>query len=317
MDEAQPFFSVVIAGYNAEKFVAETMESVQNQTNKEWELIFVDDGSTDSTVQIVSRYPCKIIELKKNIGQPAARNVGIKKALGKYIAVLDADDLWTNDKLAMCKQYFIEYPECSWIYSDAAVFTGTSKNIQYVYSTRRKHFNGNIYKKLFLGNFIPSPTPVIKKSVFEKVGYFEEMINSAAEDWAMWLKISSQFSVGYISKVLALYRKHPNSQVRNTSIDIWVNNYMTIIENNIKKNYLELEPLRKKAQANAYKNVAKICFNRKDPKNARKLFWRSFTLNPNPVILLWYSICWVPLGILRIVKEQIIKARIKAVPKNL
>ena len=105
----EPLVSVIIPTFNSEKYISDTIISVQNQTYKNWEMLLVDDGSTDETQTIITSFltdkRIQFYSLEKNSGTGVARNLGVSKAAGKYISFLDADDLWKQKKTGKANQF--------------------------------------------------------------------------------------------------------------------------------------------------------------------------------------------------------------------
>ena len=200
--------SVIIPAYNAECFIADTLESVFAQTYTPIEVIVIDDGSTDTTAAIVrAKFPQARLFQKPNGGVSSARNLGIRMATGCFVAFLDADDLWLHDKLLKQVNLLSQHPDIAWCYCDCQYFRGDRRNVKYRLSMVANPYQGNILRPLFLENFISSPTPLIKREVFEHVGFFDERIH-IAEDWDMWLRIARSYVVAYLPEHLALYRQY-------------------------------------------------------------------------------------------------------------
>jgi len=207
--EKNPKVSVVIPTYNSAQFIVETLESVFAQTYKDYEVIVVDDGSTDNTREVLKPYMSKIRYIyKENGGVASARNVGIKNARGEYIAFLDSDDLWLPEKLEKQMEYFKSNPDVVLVFSDCILFGDKElirkKNTKRIYSYKYK---GDMFLHLLQENFIPTLTVIAKKECFDEVGYFdtdESLISS--EDYDMWLRIARSFKIGYIEEPLAKRR---------------------------------------------------------------------------------------------------------------
>ncbi|HET9503947.1 MAG TPA: glycosyltransferase [Hymenobacter sp.] len=214
-----PLISVVVPAYNAEKFIAETIESVLSQTYTNWELVVVDDGSVDGTKKIVGKYA----ELDKrikyvyqaNARQGVARNNGIRNSRGELIAFLDADDLWVPDKLLVQLQE-IRNKKVDLIFSESCCFTGKFNDAgEYLAMGAGKgYFSGQEGIEVFLEqNRIPVLTVLTTREALAKVGFFTEDITlQNAEDYHLWLKLLFSGCVFYgIPEVLAAYREHTSS----------------------------------------------------------------------------------------------------------
>lgn len=195
--------SVIIPAYNKAGLTVKTVESVLNQTYRKIETIVVDDGSTDNTKQLLSRFGDKIKYVyKKNEGVCSARNLGIKLSPGDYIALLDCDDTYLPKKIELCVDYLQNNPEFGFVYT-AAYFIDETNNILREYPRRPR--TGWIAKKLLLKNFIPNSTPVIRRECFERAGLFDQSVFTPA-DWDMWIRLSENYKAGYINLPLTKYR---------------------------------------------------------------------------------------------------------------
>ncbi|MEM9806217.1 MAG: glycosyltransferase [Cyanobacteria bacterium P01_D01_bin.56] len=208
-----PTVSVVIPLYNAEKTIRTTLDSVLNQTFSDLELIVIDDGSTDSSLEIVNTYSDNRLRVFSfdNSGAAAARNQGIARAIGDYIALLDADDVWTPDKLADQLEMFKENPKAGLVYSWSDYIDADGNP---VCSGKRVITSTNLeatYGKLLVSNFLENgSTPLIPKDVLIDVGGFDESLNSS-QDLDLYLKIAAKYSFATVPKVQVHYRITPGS----------------------------------------------------------------------------------------------------------
>lgn len=224
MVELMPKVSVIIPIYNAEKFISKTIESVIAQTYPDWEIIAVDDGSTDKTPAILNEYKKKLskklrIITQKNSGVSIARNTGIAAAEGKYIAFLDHDDLWTPEKLEKQVKLLDSNKELGLVYSDSYVIDGAGNLKKDTIFHGVKPFRGNVFNKLFYNNFIPCLTVVTRKEVLDKVGLFN-LEYKIAEEYDLFLKIAERCSIDFIEQPLAKYRIHGESFSKNIEIAV-------------------------------------------------------------------------------------------------
>lgn len=202
-----PLVSIIMPAYNAERFIRESIESVINQTYKNWELLVINDFSNDLTKVIVEEHckkdkRIKLLEQEKNKGVAKARNRGIKESKGKYVAFLDSDDLWKNNKL----EIQIKYMQVNKIYMSYTGYSYISENGNFI---KKIYIPKSLtYKQALRGNQIGCLTVVIDKS---KIGNFE-MPNLKHEDYATWLNILKNDIVAHgILEDLAKYRKVNNS----------------------------------------------------------------------------------------------------------
>ena len=212
-DDQNPLVTVIIPTYNRGWILKEAIDSVLSQDFDDFELIVVDDGSKDNTIDILDGYANDIIVLRQgNRGVSAARNAGIAYASGHFIAFLDSDDLWLPGKLSRQVDFFNSNPgamicqtEELWIRSGKRV---NPKN-------RHKKFSGMIFKHS-LPLCIVSPSAVmLKKSLLGKTGVFDESF-PACEDYDLWLRISCKYSVFLINTPLIIKRGGHEDQLSKT-----------------------------------------------------------------------------------------------------
>lgn len=200
-------FSVVIPLYNKEKSIGDTIQSILNQTFTTFEIIVVNDGSTDNSLKLVKDFKdsrVKIID-KPNGGVSSARNRGIKEAKYDWIGFLDGDDLWEQDKLQICYDELLNFPNVSWIVT-AFSTNRNFKRINYIYKNQSQVLT-NIFDSLNTGLLIHTSAVLVRKSMFiERPDlYFTEGINNS-EDREVWYKLSClSKSPLYIAKSLSTY----------------------------------------------------------------------------------------------------------------
>jgi len=207
--------SVVIPIFNGERFIASTIESVSSQSYKNVEIIVVNDGSSDGTEEILKRYQDKITLLfQKNAGQSSARNYGIKKAKGQFIALLDADDLFVSNKLE--KQM-----DLVWKYNlemCCSEFETIDENNAFIRNVSVPAFDMNQAMDKFLeGNFICTSTMIFKKDLFDKLEGFDVNIQGT-EDGDLWFRmLATGARLGCVRENLLKYRIHSGNYSGNFS----------------------------------------------------------------------------------------------------
>lgn len=206
--------SIITASYNVEQYIAETIASVQSQTHTNWEMIITDDGSTDNTYKIIEEIArkdarIKLYKLKQNSGPAVARNQSIKKARGRFIAFLDADDLWCPDKLALQVKLMLEQ-NISVSFTSYQHIDEAGKDLNYVINA----IPNLSYAKLLKNNYIGNLTGMYDVT---KLGKLYQPNLKKRQDWCFWLealKRSDKPAVG-IQQVLAKYRIRKGSVSRN------------------------------------------------------------------------------------------------------
>nr|WP_294931649.1 glycosyltransferase family 2 protein [uncultured Flavobacterium sp.] len=201
--------SIITPTFNAEKYIRDTLQSVLNQSYQNWEMILVDDASTDQTVKIINNFAekdvrFKIFKLSKNSGNGFARNVALEKATGKYIAFLDADDLWFPLKLEKQIQ-FLKANNSPFTFSfyDCIDEDGNSLN-------KRVQAPVNLtYQQLFFCNYVGNLTAIYDADYFGKITL---EATQKRQDWRLWLTILKQIQVTKpVPESLAFYRIRTDS----------------------------------------------------------------------------------------------------------
>lgn len=200
-----PSVSVVLPAYNMEAYIAAAIESILNQTFKELELILIDDGSTDRTPQIIHSYTdARIIFLQNNNnkGNYPSRNTGIRIARGKYIAVMDADDIASPERLQSQYQYMETHPE--------TVLLGTDFNYDPVIPKMNLPVSHEEIVFSFLEGYTSMlhPSFFIRKSVLQKINGYNESYRYAA-DYDLACRLSFLGKIENLTEVLMKYRRHP------------------------------------------------------------------------------------------------------------
>lgn len=207
--------SIITPVYNVEKFLNETIQSVLSQTYSNWELLLIDDGSTDNSAMICKQHVLKDNRIKyiykTNSGQAAARNLGIRRAVGMYITFLDSDDLYVKDKL---EQHFVDFKEnpADFYYGAGyKLFENRTENKIEAYDWYYGEFSGlKFFKILYHSSAVNINSVCLKKELFEKVGYFDESKElRGTEDWDMWMRIALKIDTVFgSSKRKVYYRIH-------------------------------------------------------------------------------------------------------------
>ena len=228
-----PLVSVVIPTYNRAAFLVEAIESVLAQTYPNIEIIVVDDGSTDDTRQVIGRYGDRVRYIfQLNSGLPGAvRNVGIRNAVGKYVAFLDSDDVMSREKIETEVHFLEGNPHVGMVITDFSIFADGKTVCQSFTSVGHPRFikwpktcvgehqyilAGQICNCLALDNFVGTSSVVARRSVFGRVGLFDESpAIHPSEDVDLWFRIAEVFPCGYIDLPLDSYRVH------NTNISSW------------------------------------------------------------------------------------------------
>ncbi len=197
-----PKVSVVIPTHNRASLLKEAINSVFQQTFSDFELIIVDDGSTDETAQLIKDYPAIRYIYQRNRGVSFARNQGIKLAQGEFVSFLDSDDLWLDNKLKRQVDFFRRNPKAYIVQTEEIwLKDGRPHNPK----KRHKKYSGYILKEC-LPLCIVSPSAVmLRREIFEKVGFFDESL-PVCEDYDFWLRVGVFYPIHLINEPLIIKR---------------------------------------------------------------------------------------------------------------
>jgi len=211
--------SVVIPTYNCARYLPEAIDSVLAQTYRDFEIIVVDDGSTDNTAEVLARYGDTICVIRQtNQGRSAARNAGILAARGEYIAFLDADDVWLPHKLERQVAVMESQPGAAWCYSDYREFGPLGRVAESFFERtgRRPPPQGWILLEEMAAPLAWTCTVIARANCFSKAGMFDTSF-PVSEDREMWLRLAAYFDAVCVDEVLALYRRHETQVTSRTA----------------------------------------------------------------------------------------------------
>ena len=204
--------SVMMPAYNAEKYIEEAIKSVLAQSYAHWELIVVDDGSTDGTAGVVAGFEDPRIKLhqQSNGGESVARNTALRHMRGEFVAFLDADDMYLPDHLALTVSFLKENPHFNAVYTDGYYCNSSGKLLQTLTSRRRGPFQGDIFAEAVRGSdlFGPPVSVVLRrKLIVEQKLQFDEEI-TIGPDWVFLMQFAAVGQFGYLDERTCLYRIH-------------------------------------------------------------------------------------------------------------
>ena len=245
-----PLISVIIPAYNAENTIGETVESVLNQTFSDFEMIVIDDGSTDATLEKLKtvRDPRLRVLSQANLGSQRSRNRGLAEAVGEYVAFLDSDDLWTSDKLEAQLKALQAAPDAGVAYSWTVFIDGAG---QFLRHGRHITVNGDALERLLVSDFLESGSnPLIRSQALLEVGGWDESL-SAAQDWDLYLRLAAKYPFVNVPRSQILYRISPNSISSNVlKVE---KNCLKIIETAFSQAPEAFRPLKQKSFAHLYR----------------------------------------------------------------
>lgn len=210
-----PLVSVVIPCYNQGHLVTEAVESVLAQTYPHFEVVVIDDGSTDNVQEVVGRYPGVRCIRQENTGLAAARNLGLRRTRGKYLVFLDADDRLLPEALEAGLAAFAAHPDCAFVAGHCKAITVDGTPFP---ASERLCVDQDHYAALLSKCFIyPPATVMFRRSVFETVHTFDTSVSPCA-DYELYLRIAKAFPISCHHHVVAEYRKHGANMTRNAAL---------------------------------------------------------------------------------------------------
>ncbi len=206
----KPYFSVIIPLYNKEKYIEKTLQSVLNQLFNDFEIIIIDDGSTDNSINIISQFTSPRIKIIKqsNKGAGAARNTGIDHAKGDYIALLDADDCWYEDHLTQLKKQIDLFPNAGLYCNNYEVLYSKNncKKARFNFTFGKECVIVKDYFKASIINSIAWTSSVgFAKSKFKSLKGFNESLKTA-QDLDLWIRFALKHQVSFNPKVTMTYK---------------------------------------------------------------------------------------------------------------
>jgi glycosyltransferase involved in cell wall biosynthesis len=282
-----PKISIIIPTYNSEDTIKETVASVQQQSFTDWELIIIDDGSLDNTIDVVKNIAEPRIKLfvYENGGVGTARNRGITQATGEFIAFLDADDLWTCDKLASQIEALNQNHQAKVAYSWTNFVNEDGK---FLFSGEALDYQGNIYQHLLLTNFLVSGSNIlVRRDALQVVTGFNPDLPYVA-DWDFYLRLARNFDFVVVPKYQILYRQSVNSM--SSKIEEVKQESLQIIDEAFQAAPAQFKSLKKKSYSILYLYCADLYRKKitiKDKKsliNAQDNFKNAILLYPQNLL---------------------------------
>lgn len=291
--------SVIIPTYNSESFINEALNSIFSQTYQNIEVIVVDDGSTDSTIDLVRAFAGKVkLITQKNSGRGAARNNGVSHAEGEYIAFLDHDDQLLNNSVAERVAFLESKHSVGLVFTDAVEFDDTGDLRLFLDQFLWIDLSKCNFCQLFIGCFPLMSTVMIRAELIKAAGGFNTTINYG-DDLELFLRLSLVSNFGMIPKPLTRRRIHPTQGVSST-FDRWdsrVRIYGGFTPSAGSMTTLQLHAL-KAALKHAYFKLGECYWERDDFSTARRMFLASISIAPHFLRAFSYAVlCMTPTAI--------------------
>ena len=232
-----PRVSVIIPTYNCARYLGRAIDSVRAQTYKDYEILLVDDGSTDDTKDVAMQYGREVTYLyQQNRGVSAARNHAISKASGELLAYLDADDMWYPEKLERQVAFLDAHQECGMLHSEISVINEQDEilHVRFNQETKRLVPQGYCIQALLRRSHIQTLTVVERRNCFDCVGGFDERL-PIAQDYLHWIMIAAEgYGVGYLAEPLGKYRWRNGSLMgsRTRLLEDYAQIYVILLQEN-------------------------------------------------------------------------------------
>jgi glycosyltransferase involved in cell wall biosynthesis len=297
-----PAVSVVIATYNRAHLIAETLDSVLGQSFRDFEVIVVDDGSTDHTREVVALFAPRVQYIyHNNRGPSAARNLGVRQARGSWISIQDSDDLSASNHLSVLHGYVDAHPKVGMVFANGAYLGGPEHKRNTIIPGPKSQslaHRGVELHDIFDKSIVRLQAALISKTAYEKVGGHDESLRICM-DLDLSFRLLMNFPIAYIDEVVFSYRKHEGNIGRNEELRLTEN--IRVIEKLV-RDYAHVNNMigrRKIARRLAYRyyRLAKGRWKRRQLADARQALRQAVALCPVNVKYRLYQMRWaLPVG---------------------
>lgn len=273
-----PKVSIIIPAYNCASFIDRTVKSVQRQTVNDWELLIVDDGSTDGSRSVIESLAKKDVRVRyiyqENSGAPARpKNVGIKLAKGEYVAFLDHDDEWLPEKLEKQLGLFksSSVPNLGLVSSNALIVNlADGTNLEHC-MPKLEDYCAALLERNYI---FCSSGVLVKRIVFEEVGLHDEAFKQG-DDWDMWLRISCHYGFDFVYEPLYKFNRHPKTVTSNIKHSLKMEDYYYGLAK-----HLELFKKNPKQYCSRLLTMGRMCYIAGERKEGMKFFLKAIKANP-------------------------------------
>ncbi len=295
-----PAVTVIMPVYDRERFVHEAITSVLAQTFDDFELIVVDDGSTDGTAAVVAAVddPRLRYMVQPHRGVAAAMNTGLRAARGGYVARLDSDDVWLPDLLATQVAVLEARPEIDVVYARGQGMEADGTPTTHVWGFGPR-WPGDALRSQLHGDFTCNITTVARRTCLERAGGFDESL-TAHEDWDLWLRVARHSSFAFTDRVLTRFRWHDGNLTGPTRADAArvLEERVGVLDRFYATSDLPAAALA--ARATAYRNLhistGLMHLGRHDHRRALAALGRAFGTGANPIAtaarIVWFTLDW-------------------------
>ena len=299
--------SVVLPVFNGELFLAQAIESVLAQTHGPIELIAIDDGSADGSAAILAGHGSRVTTVRQaNAGVSAARNAGIERAKGEFVAFLDQDDWWLPGKLARQVALFQEHERLGLVhtavsYHDEAMGKRVGPQDP---TARPEAMAGACYETMLLSNPLVNSSVLVRRSVLERVGLCDLRIRgNTCQDYDLWLRIARQYEFGYVSEPLTVFRLHGGQGHRDRR-SMLGEELKVLLRQRPECDWRSTSRGRRRL-ADLYDALATAHFEAGEPRDARRHFAKAAAIERSVRRLARFGASCLPYGIVHRVRQAL------------
>lgn len=274
--------SVIIPTFNRRDYITTALDSVVAQTYKDYEIIIIDDGSTDDTGEVLHTYQPYNLRYfyQENRGIAASRNRGIRESRGEFIALLDSDDYWRPEKLEQQLKAFREHPQCGLVATRcSSIDPGGRFRRQ-----NRPGKSGWVLPDLFRANFIRTSSALITRECFNNVGLFDESLPEC-EEYDLWLRIARHYPIAFINESLTVYTDNPHGVSTDSLAGRLLR--LKVLEKDYLRESIPASLYQKRLSQN-YRQVGKHYLNRGNKEEGKRHLRRALALHPLNLKNLFY-----------------------------
>ncbi len=281
---AEKCVTVVMPVCNGAAYLEQAIDSVLAQTHETIEVIAVDDGSTDESPQVLGRYGGRIKVLRQqNAGVAAARNSGIQRAGGEFVAFLDQDDWWHPEKLKRQVELFRREESTGLVHTDVAHFSQEQKKFvpSPNPSTDPASMVGDCFERLLLGNHIANSSVVVRRSALNVVGHCNTGLGkNTVADYDLWLRLAQTCRIGFVDAPLTCFRVHARQGQQNR-IAMLSDEIDVVLQHRHERQWKKTRSGRQRL-GRLYDELATAYFDGSQPHPARCYFAKAVLCNPSP-----------------------------------
>lgn len=293
---ATPLVSVVIPVYNGEAFVGQAIESVLAQTWPNVELIVVNDGSTDRSAEVIGRYRDRLVLVQQpNQGVAAARNAGMSRAHGEFVALLDQDDWWRPEKLARQVPLLRDNPQVGLVHTAVEHFhQGLQQWVGPLNPQARPELLvGRCFRRLLLDNQIYNSTVLLRAEALRQVGLCDLSIRgNTVQDYDLWLRIARHWELAFVPEPLVVFRIHTHQGTWDRRL--MLSEEAQLLERVLAQEQLTEEEELRSRMARLYDQLGTAQWDAGDRQAARQSFRRSFWWRPSGRAGLLWLVSYLP-----------------------